>query len=127
MAPSATPQSSLLMILWALVLVGVAIIQPPIEGPILWLLLIPAIVIGVAYILVWDRDHATEADEAGEWRVRVRSLADHLDFRDDGRLFECLSSVERERILSELVKMPKGSRSLSRAVQAVCPELLREK
>jgi hypothetical protein len=54
----------------------------------------------------------------------VNTLVDVRDFQDDGHLPEYLDESERRRVVEELERMPRGSRSLRRALGIVSPELV---
>lgn len=59
-----------------------------------------------------------------DWYRRLQAAIDVRDFDDDGHFHEYFEPADRERLIQELERMPRGSRSLRRAVEIVNPELV---
>ena len=59
------------------------------------------------------------------WLRKINELVDVHDFQDDGHLSEYLDESERRRVVEELERMPRGSRSLRRALGIVAPDVLK--
>ncbi len=73
-----------------------------------------------------SRKEKREGEALAEWQQTLKSLVDVRDFEDDGHLHEWFEPAERERLVEELQRMPRGSRSLRRAIEIVNPELIRD-
>jgi hypothetical protein len=61
-----------------------------------------------------------------DWNRSLDALVDRHDFKDREDLYAYLDAAERTRLLQALQRQPKGSRSLAKAVQSVCPDLLED-
>jgi hypothetical protein len=114
----------LLIVLWAGLLIAFMAVGPPASSALFWLLIGGAIGVGGLYMLAEHRDSSRTQREWREWSRRVAELVDVSDYVEDGHLFESLDDAERQRVVAELARMPAGSRSLRRALQLVCPEML---
>ena len=114
----------LLVVLWAGLLVAFLVVGPRPSSAVFWLLIGAAIGVGGLYMLVAHRDSSRTQREWRKWSWRVAELVDVDDYVDDGHLFESLDDEERESVVAELTRMPAGSRSLRRALELVCPEML---
>ena len=75
-------------------------------------------------LLVSHLDSRRAIQELADWRRRLDAIVNMKGFEDDGHLHEYFEAEERERLIQELERMPKGSRSLRRAIEIVCPELV---
>ncbi len=60
------------------------------------------------------------------WQSRFRELVDIDDLEDDGHLNEWFTDLEWEAIFEKLESMPKGSRSIRMAIEAVKPGIRNE-
>lgn len=91
-----------------------------------WLsLLVVGLVIGwgVQRVISYRKDKR-ETLELADWRRRLDAVVDVRDFRDDGHFYEYFEPDERERLIQELERMPRGSRSLRQAVKIVNPDIV---
>lgn len=89
--------------------------------------------LAVALVLAWgvnqvvtSRKETREGEELADWHRRLESVVDVRDFDDDGHLHELFEPADRERLIQELERMPRGSRSLRRAIEIVSPEITNE-
>jgi len=58
-----------------------------------------------------------------QWNQSLAAVMDLHDFKEPDDLYAYLDAGERARLLQCLQKMPKGARSLYRAVHEICPEI----
>jgi hypothetical protein len=65
-----------------------------------------------------------KAKAKADWYRNLEAVADVKDYQDWDYLYHDLEPEERERLLGQLRRMPRGSRSLHRAVEVVKPELI---
>ena len=70
------------------------------------------------------RRERSEIAQLDDWYRRLEAVVDVRDFDDDGQFHEYFEPADRERLIQELERMPRGSRSLRRAVKIVNPELV---
>ena len=70
------------------------------------------------------RRERTEIAQLDDWYRRLEAVVDVRDFDDDGHLHEYFESADRELLIQELERMPRGSRSLRRAIKIVNPKLV---
>ena len=110
--------------LWAGLLIVFMVVSPPPSSTMFWLLIGGAAATGGLYMLLAHRDSNRTQRETRAWMRQVDELVDLHDYVDDGHLFEQLDEVERRRVIDELARMPAESRSLRRALELVCPEIL---
>ena len=59
-----------------------------------------------------------------QWYRDLDAAVDITDYEDQDCLYDYLEPDERKRLVHELQRMPKGSRSLHKAAQIVNPELI---
>ena len=108
-------------LLWALLLLVFVIVRPRPWSPLfLWLL---GLAMALGLWLMW-RSHleAVASRRAfAAWQARIQSLAPTIDVDDDGHLYEWLDPPQWEAVFSELERVPRGSRSLRRAMDVVVP------
>lgn len=112
---------------WAVLLAVFLAIRPSLHSPLAWLLLIPSCALGGAYMIRTAHEGRKARQDWRKWRQRLSTLVDKPDIEDDGHLFEQFARDEWERILAELERAPKGSRSLRKAIQVVDPEFEKER
>ena len=74
--------------------------------------------------LISYRAEKRATSELVDWQRRLDAIVDVRDFADDGHLSEWFDKDERERLIQELERMPRGSRSLRQAIKAVNPEMV---
>ena len=120
---SLSPQL-LLVAIWAGLLVTFMVLRPPPSSVSFWLCVGSAMLFGGLYMVLSRRESRRTAQSIGAWQRRVDALVDVRDDVDDGHLAESLDDAERRRVIEELERMPRGSRSLRRALSVVSPELL---
>ena len=117
--------SAAIGIIWFVMILGAVLWQLS-RSPSPWIsLLVVALV--VAWGVQWfisSRKEKRESEELADWHRRLEAAVDVHDFEDDGHLHELFQPAERERLIQELERMPRGSRSLRRAVEIVNPELV---
>jgi hypothetical protein len=89
-----------------------------------WLLAGSAMLSGGLYSLTSHMESKRVKRATLAWLQQVNELVDVRDFQDDGHLPEYLDESERRRVVEELERMPRGSRSLRRALGIVSPELV---
>jgi hypothetical protein len=89
--------------------------------------------LGAGLVVAWGvhsfftfRRGKREGEALADWHRRLRAAVDVQDFDDDGHLHELFEPAERERLIQELERMPRGSRSLRRAIEIVSPEIANE-
>ena len=109
---------------WAALLIAFMAIGPPPSSLMFWLLVGGAASTGGLYMLLAHRDSNRTQRETLAWMHRVDELVDLHDYVDDGHLFDSLDETERRRVIDALARMPPGSRSLKRALELVCPDLV---
>lgn len=91
------------------------------------LAILPGFVLLAAYGLyrVGTARKAKQKTKAeADWYKDLDAVVDIKDFQDRYCLYGNLEAAQRQRLLRELQRMPRGSRSLLRAVQTICPELI---
>ena len=88
-------------------------------------------VLAVVLVVGWGvqrfvsyRTEKRETLELADWQRRLDAVVDVRDFDDDGHLYEYFETDERERLIQELERMPRGSRSLRQAIKIVNPEII---
>ena len=80
-------------------------------------------VIGVnALIDIRRQKHKTKSE--AEWYRSLDAIVDIKDCKDADCLYGYLEPDERKRLMQALERMPRGSRSLQKAVKIVSPELI---
>jgi hypothetical protein len=102
------------------------ILRPSPYSLLFWLLAGSAMLFGGLYMLLTHRESSRTQHATLAWLRQVNELVDVHDFRDDGHLSEYLDESERRRVVEELERMPRGSRSLRRALGIVAPELIKD-
>jgi len=107
--------------LWTILVVVFMALRPRPQSALFWLLIISAFASGGAYMLYSHFDSRRAKRRFSLWRHRLDSLVDLRDVKDDGHLHECFDDEEWDRIFQELQRMPAGSRSLRRAIEAIDP------
>lgn len=95
------------------------------QSPWLWLAVALVIAWGVHWFIT-SRREKRDGEELADWHRRLEAAVDVRDFEDDGHLHELFEPAERERLIQELERMPRGSRSLRRAIEIVSPEIAHE-
>lgn len=106
---------------WATVLVIALVARPAPGSPAFIILFGAAIVLGASLML---RSHfeSREAKRAVEiWQARLSQVVPTIDVDDDGHLYEWLDPPQWEAVFTALEKMPRESRSLRQAMEAVAP------
>ncbi|OGW54798.1 MAG: hypothetical protein A2Z46_02705 [Nitrospirae bacterium RBG_19FT_COMBO_55_12] len=109
---------------WAALLVAFFVLRPSARSLLFWVLIIPAFVSGVWYLWYSHLQSRSTQRDFSAWQERLDALVDIKDIEDDGHLFEWFDRFEWERIFSEIERMPKGLRSLRKAISAVDPEFV---
>ena len=59
-----------------------------------------------------------------QWYRRLDAVVDIKDFKDADCLYGYLEPNERKRLMQTLERMPRGARSLQKAIRSVSPELI---
>ena len=90
-----------------------------------WLAVGLVVAWGVHWFIT-SRKEKREGETLADWHRRLESAVDVRDFEDDGHLHELFEPEDRERLIQELERMPRGSRSLRRAIGIVSPEIANE-
>ena len=116
--------SLILIVLWAVLLSIVLVLGPSPRSVAFWTLIGTAVLTGLVYIGLTRRDARRSQRETAEWLHRLKELVDVHDFEGDGHFSEFLDGSERQRIIEALESMPKGSRSLRRAIHLVSPDVV---
>ena len=114
-----------LLAAWAVCLVAYVIVRPALWSPAFWLIAAPGLAAGLAYMAVSYQEGRRMRRSAEAWLRRLESSVDTLDVEDDGHLHEWFDARQWERIFQELERMPKGQRSLRRAIATVDPSFER--
>lgn len=119
---SSTPL--LLITVWAGLLIIFIVVQPSPHSSLFWLLVGSAMLFGGFYMLLSHRESKRMQRKTLVWLRQINELVDVHDFQDDGHLSEYLDESERRRVVEELKRMPRGSRSLRRALGIVVPDVI---
>ena len=85
------------------------------------LLWAPGFAAAIAYTWLERAENRRAREDASNWLARYNALADAHDVPDDGHLYECLDAEEWERVFRLVERMPRGARSLRRAIEEVDP------
>jgi hypothetical protein len=112
-----------LILIWAGLLIFM-VMRPSSYSLSFWLLVGSAMLSGGLYSLTSHMESKRVKRATLAWLQQVNELVDVRDFQDDGHLPEYLDESERRRVVEELERMPRGSRSLRRALGIVSPELV---
>jgi hypothetical protein len=80
----------------------------------------------IVYAVIDHLKQKQKLKAEADWNRKLEDTVDVRDFKDGECLYHWLEPDERQRLLRELQRMPKGSRSLFKAVQMVSPELVEE-
>ena len=110
------------ILVWAACLVALIVMRPRVGSAGFWVLIVAAFVAGGAYMIDAYVQARRRKREAAEWLQRYRALVDVADAEDDGHLSEWFDAEEWQRIFQALERMPKGERSLRRAIATVDPD-----
>jgi hypothetical protein len=117
----------LLIGLWAACLIGLLVLRPKVHSPLFWLLIIPALAFGGAQMYLSSREAQRTKTEYAAWMRQLGEAADDTQLGDFqyplDELFWMFEPEERQQIVDELLRMPKGSRRLRRALDIVDPEI----
>ena len=113
-----------LIVVWAGLLIVFMAMRPSPYSLSFWLLVGSAMLSGGWYSLTSHLESTRVKRATLAWLQQVNELVDVRDFQDDGHLSEYLDESERRRVVEELERMPRGSRSLRRALGIVSPELV---
>src|SRR5262245_9700584 len=91
-----------------------------------WRTIFVAACAGAWTVYAFHRRRREQAELAAldDWYRRLQAAIDVRDFDDDGHFHEYFEPADRERLIQELESMPRGSRSLRRAVEIVNPEVV---
>jgi hypothetical protein len=114
------------ILVWAACLVALIVMRPAVGSAGFWGLIVIAVVAGAAYMIDAHVQAQRRRHEVAEWLERLRSLVDFADVEDDGHLNEWFDADEWQRIFRELERMPKGERSLRRAIETVDPDFAKD-
>jgi len=115
-----------LLAAWALLILALMVLRPRPNEMRFWLLFGPGLLAGVGYMIWSRRESRRDEADVADWNSRLAAAVDLPDFEDDGHLHECFTPEERERLIQELERMPRGSRSLKKAIGIVSPEMIEE-
>jgi hypothetical protein len=85
--------------------------------------LIVMIVLGIQ-VFIDKRKQKRRINSQAEWHRSLDAIVDLKDFKDADCLYGYLGPDERKRLMQALERMPRGSRSLQKAVRIVSPELI---
>ena len=99
------------------------------SSPHPWRKLLPALVAGVLVLVFYGVGFLADRRKAkakADWNRELDAAVDLKDFEDSYCLYYNLKPDQRQRLMNELKKMPRGSRSLLKAVRIVCPDLIDE-
>jgi hypothetical protein len=124
-SPSSKFQLSLIFV-WAILLFTFMVFRPVPRSFLFWALIIPAFLTGGAYMFLSRVESRRTIRDVSDWDRRLRASVDVWDFEDDGHLYEYFEPDERERLIHELDRMPRGFRSLRSAIEIVSPDLINE-
>ena len=113
-----------LITIWAGLLIIFMVMRPSPYSLSFWLLVGSAMLSGGLYSLTSHTQSKRVKRATLAWLQQVNELVDVRDFQDDGHWPEYLDESERRRIVEELERMPRGSRSLRRALGIVSPDLV---
>jgi hypothetical protein len=107
---------------WAILLIALLVIRPPLRSPLAWCLSVPAFVLGAAYMISAKFEAKREQQKWQNWSQRLGGLTAHPDVKDDGHLYELFDQDEWSRIFAELERQPEKTRSLRKAILKVDPK-----
>jgi hypothetical protein len=79
---------------------------------------------GLVDSFVRSRKQKQDMKAEADWYRSLDAAVDINDYEDQDCLYDFLEPEEREQLIRELQRMPKGSRSLHKAVEIVDPELI---
>ena len=111
---------------WAVLMIALLILRPRPDTGLFWFLVVSGFAFGGLHMWLSHMDSRRYARQWSAWEVRFRSLVDVNDIEDDGHLYEWFGSSDWDRIFLELEKMPRGTRNLRVAINAVKPDVLRQ-
>jgi len=100
--------------------------QHPLRDYVVVCIAIPFFLYGLFDYGVGYRKQRKRQKSVADWNRTLDEKVDVNDFKDKDCLYDCLDTYERQRLVHELERMPKGSRSLYKAVLIVSPELIDE-
>ena len=115
-----------LFLIYAFFLCLFIVVRPPSDSLFFWAMLAPVFIFGIMHMLRNRRDSKEETNKWNRWNKRLLELVDINDVNDDGHLFEWFDESDWELIFSELEKMPRGSRSLLKAINIIDPDFIIE-
>jgi hypothetical protein len=114
------------VVIWAGLLIAFIAVRPVPYSLPFWLLAAAVAAAGGAHMFLSHRESRQSEVEISAWTRKLEQLVDVRDFDDDGHLPEYFDESERCRILAELERMPRGARSLRRAIGRVSPDLVKD-
>lgn len=100
------------------------VLRPNPSSYLFWGIAFAALAAGGLYMRAERLESKKSADEWATWEKRLNTLVDVNDVNDDGHLYEWLDPPQWEAVFAELERMPKGVRSLRKAMSAVSPDVL---
>lgn len=102
------------------------ILRPAPNTGAFWLIVTPGILCVIYNSIIENKRRKREVAKYKTWHEQLMNLVDIDDFENDGHLNEWFSDAQWIQIFKELESMPKGSRSLKRAIETVVPEIKNE-
>jgi hypothetical protein len=111
---------------WAAILVAFVVLQPGTSSPVFWALAAAAIAATVAQMTLAYRRATVDQETIDGLSERLSSLGAILDLAegDDADVLETLNDQQWEDVFLALTKMPRGSRSLRKAILQTHPQAL---
>ena len=115
-----------LWVVWVAILVAFVVLQQGTSSPVFWALAAAAIAATVAQMTFAYRRATVEQETIDGLSERLSSLGAILDLAegDDEDVLEALDAQQWEDVFLALTKMPKGSRSLRKAILQTHPQVL---
>ena len=90
----------------------------------LWGFVVAFVIYARVDMLMISYREKQKAKDRADWNRHLTATVDIHDFADWEDLYAYMDPGERIRLMQGLERMPRGSRSLRKAVQKVCPEML---
>ncbi len=115
-----------LWIVWAAILLAFVVLQPSTSSPVFWALAVAAVAATVAQMAFAYRRATVEQETVDGLSERLSSLGAILDLAEgnDADVLEALDAQQWEDVFLALSKMPRGFRSLRKAILQTHPQAL---
>lgn len=111
---------------WAAILIAFVVLQPGTSSPVFWGLAAAAVAATAAQMTIAYRRATVEQETIDGLSERLSALGAIVDLAegDDQDVLETLNDQQWEDVFLALAKMPRGSRSLRKAILQTHPQAL---